>query len=98
MTELNYTIEGRSVLILDGDYRLWPDGQRWRWSRSNYPDDGVGIPGYGAQLTLSMAAGAALTHAETMERLPDNARSYRYQEEPADWQARLLEELRRLGL
>jgi len=98
MTDLTFTREERSYLILDGAYRLWPDGPRWRWARAHYPDDGVGLPAHGAQPTLAEAAGAALMHAEIMERLPDDARSRSYQEEPDDRLATFLAELRRLGV
>ena len=71
MVDLEYTQEGRALLILNGRYRLWRDPLtfRWRWARSIFPDDGVGCASHGSEPTRQRAAGAAVAHFELMQRV-----------------------------
>jgi len=87
-------IDGRAYTILDGDYRVWQDGQVWRWARARYVDDGVGLPAHGSEGSLALALGAAIVNAELHDAVPDEGRSPRMDHEPEDWQAQLLEEWR----
>lgn len=57
-------------LVQDG-YRFWedPTSAKWRWALITWPDDGHGIPGHGAALTLGAAVDATQRNRRLRESM-----------------------------
>ena len=65
--------DARVLQTHDGAYLFWPCSytERWRWSRRDWPDDGLGLQAHGATNTLPEAIEAAETHRRKVGELTE---------------------------